>query len=55
MEEAEYMEYCVQTTELNQRLVTERFPVVGGYVAIPDAPGLGVQLDERVLEEARVE
>jgi hypothetical protein len=26
MEEAEYMEYCVQTTHLNQHLVVERFP-----------------------------
>src|SRR4029078_9275107 len=40
MEGAEDMEYCVQTTELNQRLVPERFPVVDGYVDILDAPGL---------------
>ena len=45
MEEAEYMEYCVQTTDLNQRLVKQRFPLVDGEVAIPDAPGLGVELD----------
>ena len=32
MEEAEYMEYCVQTTDLNQRLVAERFPLVEGEV-----------------------
>ena len=39
MEEAEYMEYCVQTTDLNQRLVAERFPLVDGHVAIPERPG----------------
>jgi L-rhamnonate dehydratase len=54
MEEAEYMEYCVQTTDLNQRLVTQLFPVADGQVAIPDAPGLGVELDEAVLAEFAV-
>jgi L-alanine-DL-glutamate epimerase-like enolase superfamily enzyme len=54
MEEAEYMEYCVQTTDLNQRLVPERFPVADGCVAIPTAPGLGVELDETVLAEFAV-
>ena len=55
MEEAEYMEYCVQTTELNQRLVPERFPVVDGYVDVLDAPGLGVEMDEAALNEFRVD
>ena len=54
MEEAEYMEYCVQTTDLNQRLVAERFPLVDGYVAIPTGPGLGIELDEAVLKEFAV-
>ena len=40
MDEAEYFEYCVQPTELNQRLVVERFPVVDGHVAIPRGRGL---------------
>ena len=54
MEEAEYFEYCVQTTELNQRLVAERFPVVGRLRRDPDGPGLGIEIDEDVLEECRV-
>ena len=54
MDEAEYMEYCVQTTELNQRLVPQKFPVVDGFVAIPDGPGLGIDLDEDVLREYTV-
>jgi L-rhamnonate dehydratase len=54
MEEAEYMEYCVQTTDLNQRLVTEKFPLVDGHVAVPNAPGLGVELDEAVLQQFAV-
>jgi L-alanine-DL-glutamate epimerase-like enolase superfamily enzyme len=54
MEEAEYFEDCVQTTELNQRLVTNRFPLQDGFVEIPTAPGLGVEVDEEVLEHSRV-
>jgi len=54
MEEAEYMEYCIQTTDLNQRLVTERFPVVDGMVAVPDRPGLGIELAPSALEEFAV-
>lgn len=54
MEEAEYMEYCVQTTELNQQLVKEPFPVVDGYVAVPEAPGLGVEIDEDALRRFAV-
>jgi len=54
MEEAEYMEYCVQTTDLNQRLVAERFPLKDGYVAIPMGPGLGIELDEAALKEFAV-
>lgn len=55
MQEAEYLEYCVQTTELNQRLVRERFPLRDGEVEVPTAPGLGIELDEEVVEECRVE
>jgi L-rhamnonate dehydratase len=53
--ETEYLEYCVQETALNEVLVAERFPVgEDGTVEIPTAPGLGVTIDEDVLEEYRV-
>ncbi|MDX6541427.1 MAG: L-rhamnonate dehydratase [Gaiellales bacterium] len=54
IDEAEYFEYCVQTTELNQRLVRERFPVEDGFVAVPTAAGLGVTVDESVVSECLV-
>jgi L-rhamnonate dehydratase len=54
LEEADWFEYCVQTTELNQRLVRERFPVVDGMVEVPTAPGLGVTLDEEDVRECLV-
>lgn len=55
MPEAEYMEYCVQTTPLNESLVRQRFPVVDGFVAVPDAPGLGIDVDEERLNACRVD
>jgi L-alanine-DL-glutamate epimerase-like enolase superfamily enzyme len=55
MEEAEYMEYCVQTTDLNQRLVAERFPLVEGEVMIPTGSGLGIEIDEAALREFAVQ
>jgi L-alanine-DL-glutamate epimerase-like enolase superfamily enzyme len=54
MDEAEYMEYCVQTTDLNQRLVAERFPLIDGAVMIPTGPGLGIEIDEAALREFAV-
>jgi L-alanine-DL-glutamate epimerase-like enolase superfamily enzyme len=44
----------VQTTDLNQRLVPERLQVDYGFVAIPSGPGLGIELDEKVLKEFQV-
>jgi L-alanine-DL-glutamate epimerase-like enolase superfamily enzyme len=54
MEEAEYMEYCVQTTPLNRELVDEHFPVVDGFVTIPGGPGLGIAIDEKALKRFAV-
>jgi L-alanine-DL-glutamate epimerase-like enolase superfamily enzyme len=36
-------------------LLTERIDVVGGYARVPDAPGLGVELDEAAIANYRVE
>jgi L-rhamnonate dehydratase len=55
MPEAEYMEYCVQTTTLNESLVAQRFPVVDGFVEVPDAPGLGIELDEERLDSCLID
>jgi L-alanine-DL-glutamate epimerase-like enolase superfamily enzyme len=52
LEEAEYMR--VRTTDLNQCLVAEWFPLVDGHVAIPERPGLGIELDEAVLQQLAV-
>lgn len=36
-------------------LLKERMPVVGGHARVPEAPGLGIELDEVALEKYRVE
>ena len=48
-------EYCVADTPINQTLVKERMPLdADGYVAVPTGPGLGIELDDEVLERYRV-
>jgi L-alanine-DL-glutamate epimerase-like enolase superfamily enzyme len=49
-----YFEYCVEQGALRQTLTRQRFPVVDGMIAVPEEPGLGVELDEEVVEKYRV-
>jgi L-alanine-DL-glutamate epimerase-like enolase superfamily enzyme len=49
-----YFEYCVEQGALRQTLTKQRFPVVDGEIAVPEEPGLGVELDEKVMEKFRV-
>lgn len=49
-----YFEYCVEQGALRQTLTKQRFPVVDGEIAVPEEPGLGVELDEKVVEKYRV-
>jgi L-alanine-DL-glutamate epimerase-like enolase superfamily enzyme len=53
--DALFQEYCVAETPLNQTLTVERLPIDDeGFVAIPTAPGIGVTLDDEVVERYRV-
>ena len=49
-----YFEYCVEQGALRQTLTKQHFPVVDGEIAVPEEPGLGVELDEQVVERFRV-
>jgi L-alanine-DL-glutamate epimerase-like enolase superfamily enzyme len=49
-----YFEYCVEQGALRQSLTKQRFPVMDGDVHVPEEPGLGVDLDEKVVEKYRV-
>lgn len=53
--EALYQEYCVAGTPINTELTVQRLPLeADGCVAVPSAPGLGVDLDLDVVERFRV-
>jgi L-alanine-DL-glutamate epimerase-like enolase superfamily enzyme len=49
-----YFEYCVEAGALRQTLTKQRFPIIDGEIAVPEEPGLGVELDEDVVEKFRV-
>jgi L-rhamnonate dehydratase len=56
LSEALFQEYCVAETDINTKLTHQLLPIeADGYVAVPTAPGLGVDLDEDVLSSLRVE
>jgi L-rhamnonate dehydratase len=55
MPDGVWQEYCVADTPIAKRLTVQRLPIEDdGCVAVPTAPGLGIDLDEDVLESLRV-
>jgi L-alanine-DL-glutamate epimerase-like enolase superfamily enzyme len=53
--DALFQEYCVAETPINQTLTKERLPVEpDGTILVPTAPGIGITLDEEVVEHYRV-
>jgi L-alanine-DL-glutamate epimerase-like enolase superfamily enzyme len=49
------LEYCCQETVLSKKLLKKHFEIdKDGYVAVPNTPGLGVEIDLDSLEEYRV-
>jgi len=46
-----WLEYCVEQSPLRLTLTRQRFPIENGFVAVPEEPGLGVELDEAVVEK----
>ena len=51
MDNGDLVEYCLRPSPLLRRLVSNLPPLVAGRVPVPDAPGLGVELDEDVIAE----
>jgi L-alanine-DL-glutamate epimerase-like enolase superfamily enzyme len=53
--DALFQEYCVAETPINQTLTKERLPVEpDGTILVRTAPGIGITLDEEVVEHYRV-
>jgi L-rhamnonate dehydratase len=50
-----YFEYCVEPGALRQTLTRQRFPVEDGDLGVSEEPGLGIDLDEQVIEKFRVD
>ena len=51
--DGDLVEYCLRPSPLMRQLVRDLPPLVDGRVAVPQGPGLGVELDEQVLERFR--
>ncbi len=49
-----YSEYSVAESPLVDGLLTEPFQLVDGRLAVPTGPGLGVDLNEEVVDRMRV-
>jgi L-alanine-DL-glutamate epimerase-like enolase superfamily enzyme len=49
-----YFEYCVEQGALRKSLTRQTFPVVDGEIAVPEEPGLGIELDEAIVAKYRV-
>jgi L-alanine-DL-glutamate epimerase-like enolase superfamily enzyme len=50
----EVFEYCMADSPLRHDLTVEKFPVVDGYVHLPEGPGLGVTIREETIEKYRI-
>jgi L-alanine-DL-glutamate epimerase-like enolase superfamily enzyme len=50
---AVYLEYCVEQGALRQKLTKQTFPLKNGEVAVPDEPGLGIELNEEIVGSYR--
>lgn len=48
------IEYCLRPSPLMRKLVRNLPPLVDGRVPVPDGPGLGIELDQNVIDEFRV-
>ncbi|MGH2614091.1 MAG: mandelate racemase/muconate lactonizing enzyme family protein [Thermomicrobiales bacterium] len=50
-----YLEYTMSDSVLTQKLVYPRLEASNGFVRVPEAPGLGIELDEELVETIRVD
>ena len=49
------VEYCLRPSPLMRKLVKNLPPLVDGHVPVPNGPGLGIELDEEIIQEYRFE
>jgi len=51
---AELIEFNVSSGEISRHLAKEPIRLKNGFVEIPDAPGLGIEVDEKMIEKYRI-
>jgi L-alanine-DL-glutamate epimerase-like enolase superfamily enzyme len=54
IKKAYFVEFNVSTGEISRQLAKNPVTMKNGYVEIPDLPGTGIDVDEKVLERYRV-
>lgn len=52
--DGDLVEYCLRPSPLMRKLVKNLPPLVDGRVPVPDGPGLGIELDQNIIDEFRV-
>ncbi len=48
------LEFCVEETPLRMELARDPIQVVDGMAQVPEGPGLGVEIDDQVVERYRI-
>ena len=48
------VEYCVEDTDLRKKLVKQDLKATEGYINVPEEPGLGIELNEDIVNKYRV-
>ena len=52
--QTQVLEFCVEPGPLRTQLIRNPLQAVDGYVAVPEEPGLGIELDESIVERHAV-
>jgi len=53
IDNGDLVEYCLRPSPLMRKLVTNLPPLVDGRVPVPTGPGLGIELDQAIIDEFR--
>jgi L-alanine-DL-glutamate epimerase-like enolase superfamily enzyme len=49
-----FLEFSVTESALRREILMEPFRVVGGRVAVPQKPGLGIEINESTVKKYRI-
>jgi L-alanine-DL-glutamate epimerase-like enolase superfamily enzyme len=52
--EAPFVEFCVEESPIRRDLIRNPIRIKDGYAAVPEAPGLGIEIDESAAERYAV-